>query len=102
MITSDIVVTMPKSFGISYLYKKNRALIYDGTAWWNMKRIPKRINLDSKIFIVCDGEIEQYYTINDIDEFDKKIYIKSYHNIKKIKMKGFQGFRYRNFAYQEL
>ena len=98
----DIVVTLPKYYGYDHLLHKNLACQHGLTTWWKMKRLPKKLNFESKIFIVFNGEIEQYFTILDINENKNKIYLDKFRNIKIIKMKGFQGFRYRKFEFQEI
>ena len=98
---NDIVVTLAKK-NADHLEEKIGALNNWNEAWWIMKRIPKRnFNI---IFITCNGIINYYFTIKkkvfNPEENLYFIYFGDYQKIKPIRMKGFQGFRYRKFNYE--
>ena len=118
-----IVVTMPKG-DRKHLQEKIDTIRNNGYAWWDFKRVPTKIALDSKIFVVCKNSIEGYFTIDRIfdgfivDKYQNpsgsyleetgypdedvlmRIYFLEWYPIKVIVKKGFQGFRYRDFDYQ--
>jgi len=125
---TDIVVTLAIK-NKSHLQHKILAAQEDELVWWDMKREPSNFNEEDKVFIVCDGKItgfftiayirhhfpyavpyaaekigylhEAYYKIPIDDEIVIRIFFDNWIPINPIKMKGFQGFRYRDFQWRE-
>jgi hypothetical protein len=98
---TDIVVTLPRQYGLDHLHDKNQACFEGLTTWWDFARLPKKLESTDKVFVVFDGEVLQYFTILEINKEEKKVYFEEVREIKPIQMKGFQGFRYRKFEYEE-
>ena len=96
----DIVVTLPKKYGYDHLLEKIYAANEGLVVWWNMSRIPKELKEGEKLFVVFDGKIEGYFEVFEIQE--TAIDLTTYQEIKSIKMKGFRGFRYRKFVFEEV
>lgn len=96
---TDIVVTLGKN-DLEHLYEKT----VDRGSFWIMKRLPKDLTVGEKIFITCSGSILGYFDLEDIEEDEpggeNMLVFGLWHPIKRIPMKGFQGFRYRKFHYQ--
>ena len=96
----DIVVTLPVDRGgLFHLHEKMEVPSY-----WFMKRKPKSITEDSKVFICTEGKVHCYFFIDECGWEDGEfiIYFDDWELIKPIKMKGFQGFRYRKFDFEML
>lgn len=128
MKLTDIIVTLPKG-NLFHLDEKILATEEDRITWWDMKREPKSLNTNDKVFLVCGGFVHGYFTIiktrhnydytaayaapkisifdqpyYDIpieDDIEFRIFFDEWFSIKLIKMKGFQGFRYRTFDYKK-
>ena len=127
---TDIVVTLPKG-NMGHLYEKIDATKEDELTWWDMKRQPNRFNDDEKVFVVCAGKVRGFFTVAyirhhfpyavpyaaqkigylheiyyeipiDDDETEIRIFFDEWTAIKPIKMKGFQGFRYRKFQWENV
>jgi len=121
---ADIVVTLPKG-NMQHLQEKIEALI-NSWSWWDMKREPTLLGENDNVFVACDGQVHGYFTIghilhegayetakailhttlemlNAVGTPDEgiRIVFRDWIPIEKIPMKGFQGFRYRNFKYKE-
>jgi hypothetical protein len=120
----DIVVTLPKG-DRKHLQEKIDTVV-EGYAWWDLRRKPREIALDSKIFVVCKNIIEGYFTIDKLvkefaddkyqrpkdeyrdasghlpEEIQLRIFFDEWKRVKNIRMKGFQGFKYRDFEYEEI
>ena len=62
----DIIVTVPKN---QYKHMEDKAWAqYEGDQpYWEMGRVPKKIEVDDKIFFVMDGRVSMYATIESID-----------------------------------
>jgi len=104
----DVIVTLPKKRGgLIHLGEKQAAFEINEIPYWEMKRLPVKLDKGDKLFILTEGFIRGYFIVEYIDD-DKehdgnlKIYLSSWTDIKHIKMRGFQGFRYRDFNYQEV
>lgn len=96
----DIVVTLPVDRGgLFHLHEKMEVPSY-----WSMKRKPKSLTSDSKVFVCTEGKVHLYFEINECLWEDGKfiIYFGDWIEIKPIRMKGFQGFRYRKFNFEEI
>ncbi len=102
----NVIVTLPiKEGGCDHLRDKILALD-DGEAWWNFSRLPLHIDVDSKLYIVCDGAIRGYFVVEGFepepiqgkyhptnDYF--QVFLRNWTILDPPKpMKGFQGFRY--------
>ena len=97
---TDIVVTLGKN-DMEHLYEKT----LDRGSFWIMGRLPKKLNVGEKVFVVCGGTIRGYFDLAEIDVDEpggeNMLVFGLWHPIHQILMKGFQGFRYRNFKYQK-
>ena len=62
----DIMVTVPKD---QYKHMEDKAWAqYEGNQpYWEMGRVPKKIEMGDKIFFVMDGRVSMYATIISID-----------------------------------
>ena len=95
---SDIIVTLPKSRGgITHLNEKLEAVYYaemgqDIIAYWEFSRMPKKLDMKSKIYVVCEGYLRGYFTISDIEE--TRVILVSWNYVEQVEMVGFQGYRY--------
>ena len=105
----NIIVTIPKSERNNMVIEEEFATSNRGniTQFWNMKRPPKNINVGDRVYFVEGGYIAYYQEViafgNDLYcEATKRSWpgfalILKYPPVKlnnRIKMKGFQGFRY--------
>ena len=96
----DIVVTLPVDRGgLFHLHEKQEVPSY-----WSMKRQPKNLTPNDNVFICTEGQVHLYFEIDEFGWEDGEfiIYFDIWTEIKPIPMKGFQGFRYRKFDYEEL
>jgi len=109
---TDIVVTLPKKEGgFDHLHEKIHTIENEEElAYWHMKRFPKKFQHPfEKMFVCADGIVRGFFTIDhveyeEINEYDKPyiIWLKEWTPIKPIKMKGFRGFRYRKFKWENV
>ncbi len=88
----DIIVTLPKG-DYRKLEKKIKALDNDREASWFFPRLPLRIDMNSKIYLIYENQIIGYFTILSIRPI--RIMFKQYIEINPVKMRGFMGFRYK-------
>ena len=98
----DIVVTLPVDRG-GFFHLEEKA---EDPSYWAMKRRPKNFSLNDKVFICTEGEVHGYFEVVDIYYDTGEWIIDFIHDSwteldSPIKMKGFQGFRYRKFDYEE-
>jgi len=92
----DIILTMPREYGYDHLLDKIYSANHGFEVWWNMKRIPKKLEEGDRLFVVFDGRIEVKFQIETIDKENGRLYLCNAENIEPpIKMKGFRGFRYK-------
>lgn len=94
----DIIVTVPKD---QYKHMEEKAWAqYEGDqAYWEMGRVPKKVERGDKLWFVMNGRVEMYATITDIDAdphgdhvaFDLRDFRGL---VAKPIYKGFRGFRY--------
>jgi len=97
----DIVVTLPiERGGLFHLHEKA-----EESSYWAMKRKPKNITSESRVFICTEGKVHGYFKIEKYQWEDGEFIIyfddESWTEIKIISMRGFQGFHYRKFDYEE-
>jgi len=67
--------------------------------YWELKGVPKRLGDSERIYFACDGFIQGYFIIEDVDydiygctiEWDKNSWVELK---EKIPTKSFQGFKY--------
>ena len=104
----DIIVTLPKKEGgFDHLHEKIHTIEHEGElAYWYMRRFPKNFDeAHDKVFICADGQIHGFFTVDEVehDEYDEqyKIWFEDWTTIKPIPMKGFQGFRYARFQWEQ-
>ncbi len=104
----DIVVTLPKKEGgFDHLCEKVHTIEHEEElAYWHMKRFPKTFDEDvDKIFICADGTIHGFFTVDNVeyDEFDEVhvVWFKEWTTIKPIRKKGFRGYQYRKFKWEQ-
>lgn len=107
----DIVVTLPKKEGgFEHLHDKIHTIEHEGElAYWYMGRFP--INFDEeidKIFVCADGTIHGFFTIYNVvyeedNEYGKpyRVCLNDWTTIKPIRKKGFRGFQYRKFKWEQ-
>ena len=62
----DIIVTVPKD-QYKHMEEKAWAQYEREQAYWEMGRVPKKIETGDKIFFVMDGRVSMYATIISID-----------------------------------
>ena len=96
---SDIIITLPKSRG-GYFHLLEKIQATQSSiigSWWEFSRLPKKLDLTSKIYVVCEGYLRGYFTISRIDQYQNVVFLLSWQEIEPKEMKGFQGYRY----YQE-
>lgn len=72
--------------------------------YWTFKRIPKRLEIDDKVYFATKGFIRGFFIVNDINK--SPLYFadvpenniiwsgESWEDIKPIPTKSFQGFKY--------
>ena len=99
----DIVVTLPKHWGIEHLQEK----IDDIGPYWEMEnQNPTKLKKGDRVFIVFDGIVRGSFLVKNLEFVGNFCMIDfqggSYQAIKPIKMKGFRSFRYRKFEYEEM
>ena len=104
----DIVVTLPKDLGVEHLWEK----IGDSAPYWEMRRFPNNFDQEKdKVFILTEGKIRGFFTVHNVeyheDYYDDEddIYViifEKWTDIKHIPMKGFRGFRYRKFEWENM
>lgn len=108
-IYKDIVVTIPKSEYKNDDLETDKMNTEENTyQFWTLKRLPKGIEIGSKIYFVKHNKIESCMTIFKIDYKSEKctttdriwegyiLYLKKLQYIKEyIPCKGFQGYRYK-------
>lgn len=99
----DILVTVPKD-QYRHMEEKAWAQFAGDQAYWEMGRVPKKVEMGDKLWFVMDGKVEMYANIISIDAdphgdhvvFDlrdfRALVAKPVHD-------GFRGFRY--FDYQK-
>lgn len=110
MIKLDIVVTIPKSEykndDLETEFLNNNP---DAYQFWVMKRIPRKLNIEDRVYFVKENKIESSMEVYDIGYDDENIcevtsrkwkgctlYMHDLRNENlDIKIKGFQGFRYK-------
>lgn len=97
----DIVVTLPKEEGIDHLMEKILEESY-----WEMKRLPKNFDQEmDKVFILTEGKVRGFFTVHNVEYYEEEdiynLIFEEWTDIKHIPMKGFQGFRYRKFEWEE-
>ena len=98
----DIVVTFPKGDIDHWNEKVSYSYIAEQEVWWNMRKLPNNFSIDDKLFIVMDNEVRGFFEVKKIKFGDiNKVFLKNFKSIKSIAMKGFQGFRYRRFEFEE-
>jgi len=124
----DIVVTLPKG-NLDHLNEKILAAEEERLVWWDMKREPNQFSSEDKVFIVCAGKLHGYFTVDYTihnydytaayvapkisifrqeyhripidDKIEFRIFFDEWFPVKPIEMRGFQGFRYRKFEWEE-
>lgn len=105
---TDIVVTLPiNRGGLFHLQDK-----VEEPSFWRMKQRPKRFDDRDKVFICTEGLVRGFFEVYNIYYEDDPHYEEDYMHwliefepetwteIKPIKMRGFQGFRYRKFKWE--
>ena len=105
----DIIVTIPKSQYQNDDLETKDMIDNNKTQFWSMKRIPKDINIGSRIYFVKNGQIESSMRIFKIEK-DKEETCSTTGRVWKgnilhmddlkyletpIPQKGFQGYRYK-------
>ena len=108
IIPKDIVATLRESneyegYFTHYEEKITAVSNSEDMAWWYIKHIGGNINLDTRVFVIVKGVIYGFFELSEITyDWDYKewhlIFGKHFY-IKPIKMKGFQGRRFRDFDY---
>jgi hypothetical protein len=128
MTDRDIVVTFPVKSSHK-LETKIKVLADGGYAWWDLKRAPVSISMDSKVFVIYDSLVRGYFTISNFDDdsswenahavekrvlylradigappdgISLRIVFEKWYPIEPVEMTGFRGFRYRRFSYKNL
>lgn len=103
----DIVVTLPISAGgMNHLQEKIDAC---PGAYWYLSDQPRYMGPNDKVFICCEGWVRGYFTVREAvweenaSGWDSQFYIsfEEWVSINPILTRGFPGFRYRGFDYQE-
>ncbi len=91
---SDILVTLPISRGgLKHLGEKILAsLNYSKLVFWEFKRIPKKLAVGDRLFIVCEGFIRGSFYVSSMEK--NRVILNSWKALEPPQvMKGFQGYR---------
>jgi hypothetical protein len=90
----DIVVTLPKG-DRKHLQEKIDTVV-EGYAWWDLRRKPRddKYQRPKDEYRDASGHLPE--------EIQLRIFFDEWKRVKNIRMKGFQGFKYRDFEYEEI
>lgn len=100
---SDIVVTVPKSFGLVAWIKEGDL---PGEEWsglesyfWLGSTVPKRIEIGERVYVIYDGQLRGYAPLVRIHRANGRCALVRHGNAVAVtiseRIRGFQGFRYR-------
>jgi len=72
----DIIVTLPKRYGLKHLQEKIAAISSPtwGEAWWDFRRFPKKLESFDRVFIVCEGMIRGSFEAHYPDPETGRVY----------------------------
>jgi hypothetical protein len=70
-----------------------------GDYYWALHGTPKRIKAGEKFFFATHGIVRGYFVIDSIDGSNLLFNSSSWNDVKPVKIKASQGFRY--FTYEE-